>query len=459
MPANCRAEVARAIAAVIGGGQSLDEPLARALGKVAVADRGLAQELCYGVLRFHPRLNGILEQLLARPLPRGNDELRALLLAGIYQLAHTRIPDHAVLSETVNAARALGKAWAAGLVNGVLRNFLRRRQELESGLEPAAAAAHPRWLYEALAAAWPEQRSGIIEANNCPPPMCLRVHRGKLSAAAYREKLEAAGIEAEPGALSEDGLRLKQPMPVSRLPGFAEGEASVQDEAAQLAAIALDAQPGERVLDACAAPGGKACHILERQPALAELVAADSDAGRLERVKDNLARLGLRAELRVLDARASADQGAGIARGAQTGAEAGAESAPPPFPPASFDRILADVPCSGSGVIRRHPDIKVLRRAADIPAFAELQRDILAGLWPLLKPGGRLLYATCSVFPAENLEVVAGFISTTADARLLPLPLSHGIDIKGARQLLPAPEGGDGFYYALLEKRADAAPQ
>ena len=437
MPAECRAAAARALAGVIGGGQSLDGPLAAALGEVPAADRSLLQELCYGVLRFYPRLNALLDQLLARPLVGENDDIRALLLAGLYQVAHTRIPDHAALSETVNATRALGKPWAAGLVNGVLRNFLRRRATLEAGLDTASAEAHPPWLRAALEEAWPEQLGGIIAANNAPPPMCLRVNRRKIARADYRKKLAAAGIAANFCDFSEDGLRLAQPVPVSRLPGFPAGELSVQDEAAQLAAIALDAQPGERVLDACCAPGGKTCHILERQPELADLVAIDRDAERLGRVEENLARLGLRAKLRVLDARAP------------EGIKAG-----------TFDRVLVDAPCSGSGIIRRHPDIKVLRRSADIPAFAALQGDILAGVWPLLKPGGRLLYATCSVIPAENSAVVERFLAATGDARLLPLgvPIAEPtaeprcVDLRGARQLLPTLEGWDGFYYALLKK-------
>ncbi len=429
MARDCRAAAATALARVIAGGEALDRPLADALEQVDNRDRALLQQLCYGGLRHYHRFEGLLRQCLKSPLKKRDADIHALLLIGLLQLMEMRTPDHAAISTCVDAARALGKPWATKLVNGVLRRCLREKDKLLSALSEHEAARHPTWLVDALRAAWPEHYEEVLDANNGNPPMCLRVNRQVTDRAAYIKKLEDAGLGGSPCILAADGIRLEHGVEVGALAGFAEGEVSVQDEAAQLAAGLLAPGPGERVLDACSAPGSKTCHLLEWEPKIAELVAMDSDADRLARVADNLERLSLQARLVCGDAR-SPD------------AELG-----------EFDRILVDAPCSGTGVIRRHPDIKLLRRAEDIAGFAALQLDILRGLWPLLKPGGRLLYVTCSVLPEENAQCAATFLEETADAECLDLPGDWGIAAGPGRQLLSRPDGWDGLFYALLEKR------
>ncbi len=429
---DCRAAAATVLARVIDGGEALDTPLAEALAQVDARDQGLLRQLCYGSLRHYHRLDGIISGFLDKPLKRRDADIHALLLIGLHQLLDLRIPDHAAISSSVEACRKLGKPWATRLVNGVLRRCLRESGSLASGLSDNQRHSHPEWLLEELRQSWPQHWEQLVNANNQHPPMCLRCNDQRGGRDGYLARLERAGIEAEPCTLVPTGIRLAQAADVTALPGFADGDVSVQDEAAQLAAFLLDARPGERILDACAAPGGKACHILEAEPALEELVAMDSDAGRLARVEDNLARLHLPAALVCGDA-----------------------SAPPAeLESASFDRILVDAPCSGSGVIRRHPDIKLLRRRDDIASLAEQQLRILGGLWPLLKPGGRLLYVTCSVLPAENAELVARFLQVHDDAGSLAIDADWGVPSGAGRQLLSSAGGCDGLYYALLEKHA-----
>lgn len=425
-----RAAAAAALARVIDGGEALDGPLAAALVQVDARDHGLLKQLCYGTLRHYHRLDGIIARFLDRPLKRRDTDIHVLLLIGLYQLTELRIPDHAALSTCVDACRSLGKPWATRLVNGVLRRSLREAGDLESDLSDAQRYSHPAWLLSELKRSWPQHWQQLVEANNQHPPMCLRVNLRRGTREDYLQRLQGVNIEARPCALAPTGIRLDRPVDVGLLPGFADGLVSVQDEAAQLTAAVLDPQPGERILDACAAPGGKACHLLEAQPALAELVAMDSDLERLARVEDNLARLQLQAAVICGDA----------------------GTPPPELQPDSFDRILVDAPCSGSGVIRRHPDIKLLRRAEDLAALAEQQLEILHGLWPLLKPGGRLLYVTCSVLPAENADLVTRFVKHCPAASSLSLPVDWGEPAGPGRQLLSTVEGWDGLYYALLEK-------
>ncbi len=424
----------RAAAALVVGevlsGKSLNQVLPTRLPKVAARDRGLLQQLCYGTLRQAPRLQALLTQLLNKPLRDKDSDVQGLLLVGLYQLDMTRVPDHAAVDSCVRAAAALKKPWARGLTNAVLRRYLRESTELEKALDDAAASAHPAWLYSLLHTQWPEAANQIIQANNQQPPMHLRVNALSTTRDAYLPLLADAGIDARPGELCAQSIYLRTPVDVEELPGFREGLVSVQDEAAQLAAQLLDVQPGNEVLDACAAPGGKTCHILERTPDIGGLLAMDSDDARLLRVADNLARLQLQAELSCGDA-------------ANPTLELRARS---------FDRILVDAPCSASGVIRRHPDIKVLRRAADIEQFAAQQRAILHGLWPLLKTGGKLLYVTCSVFREENSDVVAAFLAATDDAEALPPSLSAGERCEHGLQLLPNADTHDGLFYALLHK-------
>lgn len=426
-------DVRAAAALVIGdvlAGNSLNQALPTVLAKVSERDRGLLQQLCYGTLRHGPRLQAILKLLLDKPLRSKDRDVQGLLLCGLYQLDGMRIPDHAAVAATVGATRVLKKPWAKGMSNAVLRRYLREREQLSEALDKAAAASHPTWLYKLLLQQWPEAAGAIIAANNQQPPMTLRINNSRLSREEYLSTLAEQGIEAQPGAICPQSVVLSQPRDVLELPGFTTGQASVQDEAAQIAALLLQAAPGERVLDACAAPGGKACHILELQPQLAELVAMDVDKQRLLKVDENLQRLSLQATLLAGDAARPPEQ----------------------LQPASFDRILVDAPCSASGVIRRHPDVKLLRRESDIAPLAIQQLGILRGLWPLLKPGGTLLYATCSVLDEENSQVLQQFISGQPDAQLSVTDSDWGQTVACGRQLLPSEQGPDGLFYGLLRK-------
>ncbi|HXH04500.1 MAG TPA: 16S rRNA (cytosine(967)-C(5))-methyltransferase RsmB [Candidatus Competibacteraceae bacterium] len=423
------------LAQVLGAGGSLSQLLPAALPRTAQRDRALLAELCYGTLRWYPQLQALLGRLLERPLRCGEHAVEALLLLGLYQLLHLRIPDYAAVAESVATARRLGKPWAAGLVNGVLRAFLRRREALlaELGGDPQALHAHPRWLLARLQADWPEHWQDMVAAGNRHPPLTLRVNRRRSSRADYLAELTAAGIEAQAVAAAEDAVTLVVPCEVADLPGFAAGRVSVQDAAAQLAVGLLELAPGQRVLDACAAPGGKSCHILEREPGLAELVALDIDSTRLARVAENLARLGLSATLLAGDGLRPEQWWDGR----------------------PFDRILLDAPCSATGVIRRHPDIKLLRQEADIARLSATQRTLLERLWPLLRPGGVLLYATCSVLRQENEQVVADFLTAHPEAREQPIAATWGLPRPYGRQILSGMHGMDGFYYACLRKAGE----
>jgi len=434
-----RLAAARALASVLGGKASLGSSLPEVLGKVDARDRGLTQDLAFGAARWQPRLAGLVSQLLQKPLKAADRDVEALLLVGLYQIFHTRIPAHAAIGETVSCADKLKKPWAKGLLNAVLRKAQREGETLLVELEhdPVIRVSHPRWLQKSLKAFWPEHWEAICAANNAHPPMTLRVNRRQGSRESYLADLQNAGIEAFACSFSADGIRLAAPCDVQQLPGFAEGRISVQDEAAQLAASLLQLQPGQRVLDACCAPGGKTCHILEHQPALAEVVALDLEPKRLQRVQENLQRLQLDATLVAADARDT---------------RAWWDGKP-------FQRILLDAPCSATGVIRRHPDIKLTRQADDIAALAVLQGELLDRLWQTLEVGGMLLYATCSVMPTENREVIRAFLERTPGARELDLPGDFGLHQAHGRQLLPQIEGHDGFYYAKLIKIAGPAPE
>ncbi|MGB5145965.1 MAG: 16S rRNA (cytosine(967)-C(5))-methyltransferase RsmB [Porticoccaceae bacterium] len=428
-----RAAAACVIAAVVQRGQSLSTALPAQANTVAARDRPLLHELCYGTLRWHPRLAAIIAQLMVKPLKARDADLHALIACALYQLEHTRVPPHAALHAAVAACAGLGKPWAKGLVNALLRRFQRERAQLDSALaaDTSYGTAHPPWLAEAFRRDWPEQAEALMAANNDRAPMTLRVNRTRGTRAAYLERLAAAGIPATPTAHSPDGIRLAVPRAVTELPGFDAGLISVQDEAAQLCAALLAPQPGQRVLDACCAPGGKTGHLLELEPGTGELVAIDNDAERLQKVAANLSRLGLNAHLLAADAGATAAWWDGV----------------------PFDRILLDAPCSATGVLRRHPDIKLLRRPGDIATLAATQAHLLAGLWETLAPGGLLLYATCSVLRAENDAVVMAFAAARSDVRVRPLADHPGLATAAGRQWLPAVGGNDGFYYALLERR------
>ncbi|MDV9033818.1 16S rRNA (cytosine(967)-C(5))-methyltransferase RsmB [Pseudomonas sp. RAC1] len=431
---NPRLAAARALAAVLSGKASLNSSLPAQLDKVDDRDRGLTQDLAFGTARWQPRLDLLAAQLLQKPFKAADADVQALLLVGLYQLFYTRIPAHAAIGETVGCADKLKKPWAKGLLNAVLRRAQREGEALLAYLErdPVVRTAHPRWLQKALKAFWPQQWEAICAANNAHPPMILRVNRRHHSRDAYLALLEAAGIGASACRYSRDGIVLDAACDVRDLPGFAEGWVSVQDEAAQLSADLLELAPGQRVLDACCAPGGKTCHLLEAEPGLAQMVAIDLEAKRLARVRDNLERLQLDAELIACDARDTASWWDGQ----------------------PFQRILLDAPCSATGVIRRHPDIKLTRQADDIAALAALQGELLDALWPTLEVGGMLLYATCSSLPTENTDVIDAFLARTPGARELDLATEAGVRQPHGRQLLAQEGGHDGFYYAKLIKIA-----
>jgi len=424
MPAGAevRAEAARLVARVLDERVAADDLLPAA--GIAARDQPLLAALVFGSLRWHYRLEWQARHLLARPLERGQTVLAALLRVGLLQLQELRVPPHAAVSATVNAAALLGARRAGGLVNAVLRRFQRERDELTSAAfnVPEARFAHPQWLIEALRADHPNDWAEILDANNAAPPFWLRVNLARTTRADYLEKLAAAGLAATEAPDVASAVLVAKPVGVESLPGFAAGEVSVQDLSAQRAASLLELAPGQRVLDACAAPGGKTGHILEAQRGRGEVWAVDRDAERIGRVRENLDRLGLAAKLVTADATAPGDWWDGR----------------------PFDRILIDAPCSATGVIRRHPDIKVLRRPPDIERAVLLQARLLRALWPLLAPGGRLVYATCSVLRQENDAQIEAFRAEE--------PAIEPAEGVASLQLKPGEAAGDGFYYAWLQK-------
>jgi len=432
-PAQVRAAAAELVAGVAADGRSLDELLAGDPDEGSA--RGLKRSLAYGTLRWHFRLDAILHRLADRSPEQLPPRLRALVEVGLHQLLSGETAPHAAVAETVGAAREMGFARAAGFVNAVLRRFQRERDTIlpEVDADLALRTAHPRWLVERLRRQYGVAAPAVLEANNAHPPMWLRVNRRRWSKAEATAALESAGFEVHGHPLAPDALRVEPPSDVRRLPGFAEGRISVQDAAAQLAIELLRPQSGERILDACAAPGGKTCHVLERVEGRCELTALDASESRLARVRDSLARLGLDAQVLTGDA-------------GKTGTW---------WDGRRYDRILLDVPCSATGVIRRHPDIKLLRRAGDIPALARRQARLLESAWRLLAPGGTLLYTSCSVLREENEDVVSRFLAATPQARDQTPALTAGWPARPpgtgpGYAIRPGEAGMDGFYYACL---------
>ncbi len=426
-----RAEAARALARIVFDGVSLRAAFdARAARNADPRDRALLSATLFEASRWWLRFDAALARLIDKPLPAKSRETRALLVLGLVQIEVLGMPDYAVVAACVDAARLLGQPRHAGLVNAVLRRYLRERADLLAVLDgdPVTRHAHPRWLIERLQADWPADAERILAANNREAALTLRVNRRRIDRADLHARFAEAGIESTLPDDLADALVLAESTDVSRLPGFADGLFSVQDGAAQRVADLLDLGDGLRVLDACAAPGGKTAHMLER--ARLDLVALDSDAARLPRLRENLARLGLEAEVRHGDATRAPDWWDGR----------------------PFDRILVDAPCSATGIIRRQPDIKLHRRASDITALVSAQTRLLGALWHMLAPGGRLLYATCSVLRAENESVIAAFRAAHRDARVGALPDTVGVVAGGGRQNLPGTRGMDGFFYAHVEK-------
>jgi 16S rRNA (cytosine967-C5)-methyltransferase len=427
---NTRLIAARVLVRVLQDGQSLTAALDANLPAVELSkDKAFVQALCYGVCRHYYRLDFMLNELLAKPIK--DLDVKALALVGLYQLSYMRVKPHAAVSETVLATRK--KPWAKALINALLRNYQRDQASLEQKADTVnwVSLSHPLWLVQKIQQDWPEQAQAILLENNQQPPMSLRVNLSRISTEHYLQQLTAQAISAVAVDGCPSAIILEKPVAVDLLPGFMDGLVSVQDVAAQLAANLLDVQPGQRVLDVCAAPGGKAAHILEQQPQLKELIAVDIDSTRLLRVNETLQRLKLSATLIAGDGLAPQDWWDGQV----------------------FERILLDAPCSALGVIRRHPDIKLLRRADDIEALQALQQNILKAIWPLLAPGGLMVYATCSILKQENEQQIATFLASHADAREVPIEEAvWGITTDHGRQIITGTSAMDGFYYARLTK-------
>lgn len=390
------------------------------------------KEMCYGVCRHYIRLQAIADRLMKKR-PRELDVFLVLCI-GLYQLHYMDKPEYAAVKETVELLKPLKKIWAKGLVNAVLRTYCRSKTELIAQLaqEHAFEHGHPNWLLEAIRKDWPKQWQAIVKANDLHPPMTLRVNRQKSTVDDYLKQLELAGIEAVKHPVAEDAINLLLPTDVKLLPGFSDGLVSVQDAAAQLAVSLLSLQPGHRVLDACCAPGGKTCHILEHEPNLNACVSVDVEAKRLGKVHENLRRLGLKADVK----------------------EGNATKPDEWWDGQLFDRILLDAPCSAIGVIRRHPDIKLLRTSLDVDVITALQAEMLRSLWELLAPGGILVYATCSIQKVENEEQIRKFVSTHSNCQVEQIKGSWGMATGHGRQILPGEFGMDGFFYSVLKKLA-----
>lgn len=438
--ANVRAVAAEIIDAVAYGGRSLDAAVAELEADVAGKDRPLLRMICYGSLRQHWQLHSWVQQLISKPLRNRDRIINSLLASALYQMTGMRIPDHAVVSETVEAARRLRRPKLAGLVNACLRRFIREDLAAQAPMDEQAQWNHPTWLIESIRRDWPNHWQSILEANNRRAPMWLRVNSAKYSASDYKSLLHELGIDAETRAGLPDAVRLAEPCGVEELPGFHDGSVSIQDGAAQIAARWLQQCSADtgvtRILDACAAPGGKSGHLLELGGAGIELLAVDSDPTRLGRIRENLERLELHATLIAADASKPKEWWDGR----------------------PFDGILLDAPCSASGVIRRHPDIKLLRRESDLAGLAALQGSILEALWTVLAPGGCLLYATCSVLARENDNVLGTFLRNQEDATEKDLLPNNNIrDLMQRKacgyQILPGTADLDGFYYACLQKK------
>lgn len=390
----------------------------------------MTKEICFGFCRHYFRLQAIANRLLNKK-PK-EIEIWIAVLMGLYQLHYMQLPDYAVVKETVALLEKIKKNWAKALVNAVLRTFCREQNKILAQIsnDPLFLYGQPQWLLELLQANWPEDWQAIAQANDVHPPMTLRVNARKNSVAEYIQSLNQADIPATAHPIATQGVTLSTPCDVHKLPGFAEGRVSVQDAAAQLAVSLLSLSAGLRLLDACCAPGGKTCHILETEPNLAACIALDVDRQRLKRVEENLKRLNLQATLVQGDALTPTTWWDGKL----------------------FDRILLDAPCSATGVIRRHSDIKLLRNAEEIKTVTQIQHKMLQSLWPLLAKGGLLVYATCSIVPAENEQQIAHFVASHPDCQIIKHHRSWGRATEHGQQILPGEYGMDGFFYAVLSK-------
>ncbi len=411
---------------------SLSTQLAKHVGRVSNEHQPKLKEICFGVCRWFPKLNSIALNMLQHPFEEDEYDLYAILLIGLYQLEYMDTPDHAAVNEAVEATKELNQDWAGKLFNAVLRRYLRERDEILASIEsmPSVEYVHPKWLVKRIKKLWPDYVESVIDANNSHPPMCLRVNERHVSRETAIELLSEKGIDTEKGIFSPSSLYLKKPISVNQLPNFEVGHFSVQDESAQLAAFLLDLKKGDRVLDACAAPGGKTGHLLEKQDI--SLTAIELESWRLDKIHENLERLNVTADVICADASDLSSWWNGQ----------------------QFNKILLDAPCSATGVIRRNPDIKINRKPNDIVSLTNIQKSILEEVWKTLAPGGQLLYATCSILEEENSLQMVHFLESHEDAieKPLLLPDECGLKVTHGRQLLPQQHGHDGFYYCLLEK-------
>ncbi len=433
---NTRAIAAKILAGVFRDRKSLTELMQTHIPlNLPRRDQALIKELCFGVCRWYFRLAKVVDQLIYKPIKLKEAEVASLLLIGLYQLAYMSTPPHAALAETVGAASVLKKHWAKGLINQALHRFLENSVGLLQKADQSLSGkfAHPEWMINELQTAWPDHGQEILTANNVHAPLFLRVNLQKCSREGYLLQLKNAGIEALAVDDLPQAIRLVSPLKVQDLPGFEQGHFSVQDLASQYVLPILDLQAGHRVLDAAAAPGGKTTHILEAANFISELIAIDFDSERLQRIRESCQRLQLDQNLLKCIVADAADTKSW-------------------WDNRLFDRILLDAPCSATGVVRRHPDIKILRQYQDIVQCAKQQTGLLNALWPLLKPGGYLLYTTCSIFPLENEKNIEKFCDAHADAIVLPVRLKVGLEQKHGRQLLPEIQAHDGFYFSLLLK-------
>lgn len=427
---NVRGLAALAIAPLLNDKGSLKQSLYDSLQRCEDKDKPLLQQLCYGTARNYPKLQLIADALLERPIRKSDSHIHALLLVGLYQLLEMRIPAHAAISETVEATHQLDAQRTSGLLNAILRRFNREKDQIIESLyyEPVFLFNHPNWFIEKLKNNWPMFWEEILTQNNSQAPMTLRVNQQHVSRETYLSLLGNAEISATPCSFSEQGIILDSAIDVYELPGFAQGDISIQDEAAQLSTSLLNAEKGDHILDACAAPGGKLCHLLESNTDIT-VDALEISSKRAERILGNLERLRLNAKMIIGDATTD-EWWDGI----------------------EYDKILVDAPCSATGVIRRNPDIKILRKAEEIHELSKLQLRILNNLWHMLKRGGTLVYATCSIFPQENERLIERFIKENDDAIHTQIDAVWGIERPFGRQLFPQPNGHDGFYYATLKK-------
>ena len=426
---NLRADAAKVLHQILEEGQSARECLPLAQLPHTEQDKAWLQEMVYGVLRNLPILQFWLRQLLDKPLKNRFKIVEQLIMLGFYQLAFSRVSQHAAVSETVAACQPLNTLAMKGLVNAILRTFIREEMSLQAAPNKQIASGLPKWLYKKLESEYQDGFADLVANMQIKAPIWLRVNTRKISFTDFMQALEDVDIEFTQSAEHPEALILSKGYDVTSLPGFDSGWFAVQDGAAQLAAHYLKPEPGESILDCCAAPGGKTCHLIELQPNIAKTVALEIDEKRATKIQENLVRLGHNANIVIGDASTPEKWWDGQL----------------------FDRVLLDAPCSATGIIRRHPDIKWLRKAKDIDVLVDLQKQILDAIWPLIKQGGTMLYATCSILPEENHLQISDFLARNDNA-LLDNTFCNDSVYKPGKQILPGDQQMDGFYYARLLK-------